>query len=81
MEMYAYADSKVPEVVTRVQGPLVDYDLGDGSEIFDVLVCDGTLGIFVATALSYKGLRVGIIERNIIKGVIQPHMAIPELSQ
>ncbi|XP_052164304.1 uncharacterized protein LOC127781397 isoform X2 [Oryza glaberrima] len=62
------SDSKVPEVVTRVQGPLVDYDLGDGSEIFDVLVCGGTLGIFVATALSYKGLRVGIIERNIIKG-------------
>lgn len=77
----AQSDSKVPEVVTRVQGPLVDYDLGDGSEIFDVLVCGGTLGIFVATALSYKGLRVGIIERNIIKGVIQPHMAIPELSQ
>uniref|UniRef100_J3MT21 Uncharacterized protein n=1 Tax=Oryza brachyantha TaxID=4533 RepID=J3MT21_ORYBR len=64
----AQADSKVPEVVTRVQGPLVDYDCGDGSEIFDVLVCGGTLGIFVATALSYKGLRVGIIERNIIKG-------------
>ncbi|XP_040382538.1 uncharacterized protein LOC102721576 [Oryza brachyantha] len=64
----AQADSKVPEVVTRVQGPLVDYDFGDGSDIFDVLVCGGTLGIFVATALSYKGLRVGIIERNIIKG-------------
>ncbi|KAG8047242.1 hypothetical protein GUJ93_ZPchr0008g12539 [Zizania palustris] len=61
-------NSKVPEVVTRAQGPLVDYDYGDGSEIFDVLVCGGTLGIFVATALSYKGLRVGIIERNIIKG-------------
>ncbi|XP_062196200.1 uncharacterized protein LOC133899239 isoform X1 [Phragmites australis] len=60
--------SKVPEVVTRVQGPLVDYDLGAGLEIFDVLVCGGTLGIFVATALSSKGLRVGIIERNIIKG-------------
>lgn len=39
----AQSDSKVPEVVTRVQGPLVDYDLGDGSEIFDVLVCGGTL--------------------------------------
>uniref|UniRef100_A0A0D9X7X4 Uncharacterized protein n=1 Tax=Leersia perrieri TaxID=77586 RepID=A0A0D9X7X4_9ORYZ len=64
----AQADSKVPEVVTRVQGPLIDYDFGDGSEIFDVLVCGGTLGIFVATALSYKGLRVGIVERNIIKG-------------
>uniref|UniRef100_A0A0E0ELK8 Uncharacterized protein n=1 Tax=Oryza meridionalis TaxID=40149 RepID=A0A0E0ELK8_9ORYZ len=67
-EVGGAGDSKVPEVVTRVQGPLVDYDLGDGSEIFDVLVCGGTLGIFVATALSYKGLRVGIIERNIIKG-------------
>ncbi|KAG2583942.1 hypothetical protein PVAP13_6KG253300 [Panicum virgatum] len=61
-------DSKVPEVVIRVQGPLADSNLGAGSEIFDVIVCGGTLGIFVATALSSKGLRVGIIERNIIKG-------------
>uniref|UniRef100_A0A0A9DJE0 Uncharacterized protein n=1 Tax=Arundo donax TaxID=35708 RepID=A0A0A9DJE0_ARUDO len=37
------ADPKVPEVVTRVQGPLVDYDRGAGSEIFDVLVCGGML--------------------------------------
>jgi hypothetical protein len=75
------ADYKVPEVVTRVQGPLVNYDVGAVSEIFDVLVCGGTLGIFVATALSYKGLQVGIIERNKIKGVIQPYMAIPKLSK
>ncbi|CAM0909073.1 unnamed protein product [Alopecurus aequalis] len=61
-------DSKVPEIVTRIQGPLVDSDIGSDSKIFDVLVCGGTLGIFIATALSYKGLRVGIIERNIIKG-------------
>ncbi|KAL5668147.1 hypothetical protein ACJX0J_020368, partial [Zea mays] len=64
----AQADSKVPEVVTRVEGLLADSDLGSGSEIFDVIVCGGTLGIFVATALSSKGLRIGIIERNIIKG-------------
>jgi len=63
-----HADSNVPEVVTRVQGPLADSNLGAGSEIFDVIVCGGTLGIFVATALSSKGLRVGIIESNIIKG-------------
>lgn len=75
------ADSKVPEVVTRVEGPLVNNDPGAGSEIFDVLVCGGTLGIFIATALSSKGLRVGIIERNKIKGVIQPYTAIPELSK
>ncbi|WVZ92917.1 hypothetical protein U9M48_038947 [Paspalum notatum var. saurae] len=61
-------DSNVPQVVTRVQGPFPDSDLDAGSDIFDVIVCGGTLGIFVATALSSKGLRVGIIERNIIKG-------------
>ncbi|CAM8957454.1 unnamed protein product [Rhodiola kirilowii] len=37
-------------------------------EMFDVLVCGGTLGIFIATALSLKGLRVGIVERNQLKG-------------
>jgi hypothetical protein len=73
------ADYKVPEVVTCVQGPLVNYDVGAGSEIFDVLVCSGTLGIFVATALCYKGLRVGIIERNKIKGVIQPYIGYSQV--
>lgn len=38
-------------------------------DAFDVLVCGGTLGIFIATALSSKGLRVGIVERNTLKGV------------
>ncbi|GLT28327.1 hypothetical protein SLA2020_032690 [Shorea laevis] len=37
-------------------------------DIFDVVVCGGTLGIFIATALSSKGLRVGVVERNILKG-------------
>jgi hypothetical protein len=36
-------DSNVPEIVTRVQGPSLDYDLGSDSKIFDVLVCGGTL--------------------------------------
>jgi glycerol-3-phosphate dehydrogenase len=36
---------------------------------FDVVVCGGTLGIFIATALSAKGLQVGVVERNILKGV------------
>ncbi|TVU05828.1 hypothetical protein EJB05_49012, partial [Eragrostis curvula] len=62
------SDSKISDVVTRVQGPLVDSDRDADSDIFDVLVCGGTLGIFIATALSSKGLRVGIVERNKIKG-------------
>ncbi|KDP30789.1 hypothetical protein JCGZ_13732 [Jatropha curcas] len=44
-------------------------DLSDKAiDRFDVVVCGGTLGIFIATALSAKGLRVGIVERNILKG-------------
>ncbi|KMZ69016.1 hypothetical protein ZOSMA_223G00130 [Zostera marina] len=35
---------------------------------FEVLVCGGTLGIFLATALASKGVRVGIVERNLLKG-------------
>lgn len=27
------------------------------------------MGIFIATALSLKGLKVGIVERNLLKGV------------
>ncbi|EYU43126.1 hypothetical protein ABFS82_08G116600 [Erythranthe guttata] len=39
-----------------------------GDDVFDVVVCGGTLGIFIATALSSKGLRVGIVEKSILKG-------------
>ncbi|KAL8142740.1 hypothetical protein V2J09_015772 [Rumex salicifolius] len=35
---------------------------------FDVVVCGGTLGIFIATALLAKGLRVRVVERNILRG-------------
>ncbi|KAJ8899364.1 hypothetical protein K2173_018338 [Erythroxylum novogranatense] len=35
---------------------------------YDVVVCGGTLGIFVATALRIKGLQVAIVERNVLKG-------------
>ncbi|KAK8466978.1 hypothetical protein PHAVU_008G211500 [Phaseolus vulgaris] len=41
-------------------------DKAEGS--YDVLVCGGTLGIFVATALCTRGLRVAIVERNALKG-------------
>ncbi|KAF4394494.1 hypothetical protein G4B88_018644 [Cannabis sativa] len=35
---------------------------------FDVIVCGGTLGVFIATALCSKGLRVAIVEKNVLKG-------------
>ncbi|KAI9116766.1 hypothetical protein K1719_012132 [Acacia pycnantha] len=41
---------------------------GKEEDSYDVLVCGGTLGIFIATALSARGLRVAIVERNKLKG-------------
>lgn len=63
----------VPEpqqIVTSTRG-MFSHSGADGKAVdtFDVLVCGGTLGIFIATALSFKGLRVGVVERNILKGV------------
>ncbi|KAA8524733.1 hypothetical protein F0562_011156 [Nyssa sinensis] len=57
------------KVVSSLPGLFSHSDLADKEvDKFDVLVCGGTLGIFIATALSSKGLRVGIVERNILKG-------------
>eukprot|EP00904_Undaria_pinnatifida_P002243 jgi/Undpi1/12019/HiC_scaffold_4.g01718.m1 len=36
--------------------------------MFDVLVCGGTLGIFVATALQMRGFKVGVVERGPLRG-------------
>lgn len=55
------------QVVFDYPGQSKDFD--KAVDVFDVLVCGGTLGIFIATALSLKGLRVGIVERNELKGV------------
>ncbi|CAI9090056.1 OLC1v1024745C1 [Oldenlandia corymbosa var. corymbosa] len=58
-----------PKVVSTVPGLFSNSELaGKTVDAFDVLVCGGTLGIFIATALSSKGLRVGIVERNVLKG-------------
>ncbi|XP_060167534.1 uncharacterized protein LOC132598589 [Lycium barbarum] len=57
------------KVVSSAPGSFKDSDQdGNWEEMFDVIVCGGTLGIFIATALSSKGLRVGVVERNVLKG-------------
>ncbi|XP_015062383.1 uncharacterized protein LOC107008010 isoform X1 [Solanum pennellii] len=57
------------KVVSSVPGSYKDSEhVGNSEEMFDVIVCGGTLGIFIATALSSKGLRVGVVERNVLKG-------------
>lgn len=59
-----------PEVVTRHQGKWADSGLADRSQaVFDVVVCGGTLGVFLATALALRGLKVAIIERGPLRGV------------
>jgi len=35
---------------------------------FDIVVCGGTLGVFIATALQLKGLRICVIEAGKLKG-------------
>lgn len=35
---------------------------------FDVVICGGTLGIFIATTLQQKNYRVAVIERGILQG-------------
>ncbi|KAG0451417.1 hypothetical protein HPP92_026432 [Vanilla planifolia] len=47
---------------------LSNADEGNSKRMFHAVVCGGTLGIFIATALVSKGLNVCIVERNQIKG-------------
>ncbi|XP_024033030.1 uncharacterized protein LOC21387584 isoform X1 [Morus notabilis] len=57
------------KVVSTMPGSFLDSDVAEKAlDKFDVIVCGGTLGIFIATALCSKGLRVAIVERNILKG-------------
>lgn len=57
------------KVVSTMPATFGDSDIAEKAlDRFDVVVCGGTLGIFIATALCSKGLRVAIVERNILKG-------------
>uniref|UniRef100_A0A2P2M9R7 FAD dependent oxidoreductase domain-containing protein n=1 Tax=Rhizophora mucronata TaxID=61149 RepID=A0A2P2M9R7_RHIMU len=58
------------KVVSSFPGTSIQSELTDKAvDKYDVVVCGGTLGIFIATALSAKGLQVAIVEKNILKGV------------
>ncbi len=35
---------------------------------FDVVVCGGTLGVFLAASLQLRGLRVAVVERGHLRG-------------
>lgn len=51
----------VPSVIKESNEPLGTLD-------WDVVICGGTLGILIATALQKRGWRVALIERGILRG-------------
>ncbi|MBD1862747.1 MULTISPECIES: NAD(P)/FAD-dependent oxidoreductase [Trichocoleus] len=51
----------VPTVVQTSQEPLAAVD-------WDVVICGGTLGIFIGAALAQQGWRVALIERGALRG-------------
>ncbi|MEG3437638.1 FAD-binding oxidoreductase [Pannus brasiliensis CCIBt3594] len=51
----------IPSVITESKESIGETDL-------DVLICGGTLGIFIGSALQKRGLRVGLVERGILRG-------------
>jgi lycopene cyclase CruP len=53
----SFASSKVKKETTVLEG--VDWD---------VLICGGTLGILLATALQKRGWRVALLERGVLRG-------------
>ncbi|KAF4382694.1 hypothetical protein F8388_015522 [Cannabis sativa] len=57
------------KVVSTNPGSFSNSELANKAlDKFDVIVCGGTLGVFIATALCSKGLRVAIVEKNVLKG-------------
>ncbi|BFI33798.1 hypothetical protein MPTK2_4g18450 [Marchantia polymorpha subsp. ruderalis] len=61
-----------PEVVRRLDGQMLGTsDRAALSGSFDVVVCGGTLGVFVATALAQRGFKVAIVEKGQLRGRMQ----------
>jgi lycopene cyclase CruP len=54
-------NAPIPTVVKEMQQPLGQVD-------WDIVICGGTLGIFIGCALAVKGARVALLERGILRG-------------
>jgi lycopene cyclase CruP len=53
--------ASVPQVVTQSEAPLETVN-------WDVIICGGTLGILIGSALAQRGWRVALLERGILRG-------------
>ncbi|KAF3884791.1 MULTISPECIES: FAD-dependent oxidoreductase [Nostocales] len=54
-------DAPIPMVVKETTQPL-------GTVDWDVIICGGTLGILIGSALALRGVRVALIERRMLRG-------------
>lgn len=52
---------QIPQVIATTSDPLTSCE-------FDVMISGGTLGILLATGLQQRGLKVGILEKGILRG-------------
>jgi len=59
-----------PEVVQRHQGSWLNAAKTTTLEepVFDMVVCGGTLGVFLATTLALRGFKVALIEKGPLRG-------------
>lgn len=66
--IYSGSEGPPPKFVDRISRKFQASEKEEVPE-FDVVVCGGTLGVFVAAALIKKGEKVAIVERGKLQGV------------
>eukprot|EP00249_Psilotum_nudum_P012302 c23708_g1_i1 orf=204-1982(+) len=64
-------EGQPPEVVRRCSGYVLEGSQQNYTDVFDVVVCGGTLGIFIAASLALRGFHVAVVERGILQGRVQ----------
>eukprot|EP00929_Paragymnodinium_shiwhaense_P050597 TRINITY_DN25478_c0_g1_i1.p1 TRINITY_DN25478_c0_g1~~TRINITY_DN25478_c0_g1_i1.p1 ORF type:complete len:669 (+),score=82.93 TRINITY_DN25478_c0_g1_i1:61-2067(+) len=67
-----------PEIVRRIPGAMADDPENKDRCEFDVVVCGGTLGLLLASALQHSGLKVCVMDRGAIRGRVQDWNVNPE---
>lgn len=58
---FRHNQPEIKTIITTSEETIANYD-------FDVIICGGTLGIFLATTLQQKGYQVAVIEKGILQG-------------
>jgi hypothetical protein len=64
----AGSSSSSSSTAAAAAGAAAGATASEGLPEFDVCVCGGTLGVFVALMLANKGWRVAVVERGALRG-------------